>query len=58
MDIFDPAEVEIPLPIETLPAEVMVEIFSYFEKKEKIEILSTVNKRWFGILNNEIKTLN
>ena len=57
MDIFDPAEVEIPLPIETLPAEVMVEIFSYFEKKEKIEILSMVNKRWFGILNDEIKTL-
>ena len=53
----DSAEVEHHLQIENLPAELMVIIFSYFEKKEKIEILSTVNKRWFEILNQEMKNL-
>ena len=63
MDIFDClhpsglAEVENHLQMENLPAELMVIIFSYFEKKEKIEILSTVNKRWFEILNDEIKNI-
>ena len=45
------------LQIEDLPDEMMVEIFSYLNKTEKIKI-SMVNKRWFGIINNEIKTLS
>ena len=45
------------LQIEDLPDEMIVEIFSYLNKTEKIKI-SMVNKRWFGIINNEIKTLS
>ena len=44
------------LQIEDLPDEMMVEIFSYLNKTEKMKI-SMVNNRWFGIINNEIKTL-
>ena len=45
------------LQIEDLPDEMIVEIFSYLNKTEKFKI-SMVNHRWFGIINNEIKTLS
>ena len=44
------------LQIEDLPDEMMVEIFSYLKKTEKMKI-SMVNNRWFGIINNQIETL-
>ena len=45
------------LRIEDLPNEMMVEIFSNLNNNEKIKA-SMVNRRWFGIVNNEIKTLS
>ena len=39
-----------------LPAELVVKILSYLNKND-IMMVSMVNKRWFGIANNEIKTL-
>ena len=44
------------LQIEDLPVEMMVEIFSYLNKYEKIKI-SMVNHRWFDIARKKIKTL-
>ena len=37
--------------IEDLPVEMMVEIFSYLNKTEKMKI-SMVNNRWFGNQRN------
>ncbi len=44
------------LRIEDLPVEIMVEIFSNLSKTEKMKV-SMVNRRWFGIANNEIQSL-
>ena len=43
--------------IEDLPNEMMVEIFSNLNNNEKMKA-SMVNRRWFGIVNKEIKTLS
>ena len=45
------------LRIEDLPDEMMLEIFSNLNNNEKMKA-SMVNRRWFGIVNNEIKTLS
>ena len=45
------------LRIEDLPNEMMVEIFSNLNNNEKMKA-SMVNRRWFGIVNKEIKTLS
>ena len=45
------------LRIEDLAVEMMVEIFSYWNKTEKMKV-SMVNNCWFGIANKEIKTLS
>ena len=42
------------LRIEDLPVEIMVEIISYLDKTEKINVFSMVNRRWFDIASNEI----
>ena len=42
--------------IEDLPVEMMVKIFSNLKKTEKMKV-SMVNRRWFGIANNEILNL-
>ena len=44
-------------PIENLPNEIMVEIFSYLDKNEEVKV-SLVNKRWFQVVNNEIENLS
>ena len=44
-------------PIENLPNEIMVEIFSYLDGNEEVKV-SLVNKRWFQVVNNEIKNLS
>ena len=44
-------------PIENLPNEIMVEIFSYLDKNEEVKV-SLVNKRWFHVVNNEIENLS
>ena len=44
-------------PIENLPNEIMVEIFSYLDGNEEVKI-SLVNKRWFQVVNNEIENLS
>ena len=49
-------EDEIHPGIEALPNEIIVNIFSYLNKKEKIEV-STVNKRWFQSINYQIEDL-
>ena len=41
---------------EALPNEIIVNIFSYLNKKEKIEV-SMVNKRWFQSINYQIEDL-
>ena len=40
-----------------LPIEIVVKILSYLNKND-IMMVSMVNKRWFGIANNEIETLS
>ena len=44
-------------PIENLPNEIMVEIFSYLDRNEEVKV-SLVNKRWFQVVNNEIENLS
>ena len=44
-------------PIESLPKEIMVEIFSYLDGNGKVKV-SLVNKRWFQVANNEIENLS
>ena len=44
-------------PIENLPNEIMVEIFSYLDGNEEVQV-SLVNKQWFQVVNNEIANLS
>ena len=39
-------------PIENLPNEIMVEIFSYLDRNEEMKV-SLGNKRWFEVVNND-----
>ena len=43
--------------IESLPNEIMVEIFSYLDENGKVKV-SLVNKRWLQVANNEIENLS
>ena len=44
-------------PIESVPNEIMVKIFSYLDGNGKVKV-SLVNKRWFQVANNEIENLS
>ena len=44
-------------PIESLPNEIMVKIFSYLDGNGKVKV-SLVNKQWFQVANNEIENLS
>ena len=44
-------------PIESIPNEIMVKIFSYLDGNGKVKV-SLVNKQWFQVANNEIENLS